>query len=141
MATLLGLPFRLLRRCLHTVYGDFLPEHFSQVTYHIPVEQGQFIGEIIMNFVTTGDITKKVRATGVQADRDAVSYALRKAGVEPIGRAGIVRLFSESAVDSVREFLERKRQGRSCHDRVHRATVETAIDDPKTDVRNAGVIG
>lgn len=60
-----------------------------------------------MNFLTVGDIAKRV-----DADRDAVSYALRKSRVEPVGRAGIVRLFPETAVRTVKEFLQRKRQSR-----------------------------
>jgi hypothetical protein len=54
-----------------------------------------------MRYVTTGDIA---RLTG--RDRDQISYALRKGGVEPIGRAGIVRLFPASAIDIVQEFFE-----------------------------------
>ena len=60
-----------------------------------------------MKIMTAGDIAKEI---GV--DRDAVTYAIRKAGIEPVGRAGIVRLFSSAAVTSVREFLSSKRQVR-----------------------------
>jgi hypothetical protein len=45
-------------------------------------------------------------AAEIGADRDRVSYAIRKTGVKPIGRAGIVRLFPESAVNTIREFLQ-----------------------------------
>jgi hypothetical protein len=63
-----------------------------------------------MNLVTSGDITESLKANGVEVDRDAVAYAIRKANVQPIGRAGIVRLFPTSAVVAVKAFLESKRQ-------------------------------
>jgi hypothetical protein len=60
--------------------------------------------------VTSGQIAEKIRQeTGGRVDRDAVNYALRKVGVEPVGRAGIVRLFPQSAIAAVREFLAAKR--------------------------------
>ena len=58
-----------------------------------------------MNMVTTGDIAQQ---TGF--DRDSVNYAIRKTGIEPVGRAGIVRLFSDSAVATVRDFLATRRR-------------------------------
>lgn len=58
-----------------------------------------------MDIYTTGDIAHKL-----EADRDAVAYALRKSHVEPIGRAGLVRLFPDSALDTVRDFLQSKRR-------------------------------
>ncbi len=57
-----------------------------------------------MLVLSTGQIAEQVGA-----DRDRVSYAIRKAGVKPIGRAGMVRLFSESAVAAVKDFLDTKR--------------------------------
>ena len=39
-----------------------------------------------MDFLTTGDIAEKLNV-----DRDVVCYALRKARVQPVGRAGQVR--------------------------------------------------
>jgi len=58
-----------------------------------------------MTVFTTGQIAE---VTG--EDRDRVSYAIRKAGVEPVGRAGIVRLFPPSAIEIVRTFLNAKRK-------------------------------
>ena len=58
-----------------------------------------------MDFLTTGDIAEKLNV-----DRDVVCYALRKAKVEPIGRAGIARMFSGSALRTVEDFLETRRQ-------------------------------
>ena len=58
-----------------------------------------------MILLTSGQIAEKVGD-----DRDRVAYAIRKTGIEPIGRAGIVRLFAPSAVDTVRQFLQTKRQ-------------------------------
>ena len=58
-----------------------------------------------MDILTVGDIAKEL---GV--DRDAVGYAIRKAKVEPLGRAGIVRLFPGSAVETVKVFLNSKRK-------------------------------
>lgn len=43
-------------------------------------------------------------------DRDRVSYAIRKTGVRTVGRAGLLRLFPQSAVGTVQEFLK-SRQG------------------------------
>jgi len=56
-------------------------------------------------FWTTGTI-----AVETNAGRDEVNYAIRKAGIKPIGRAGIVRLFPASAVPAVRQFLEARRR-------------------------------
>lgn len=58
-----------------------------------------------MKFLTTGEIAKRLNA-----DRDAVAYALRKTKVEPVGRAGQVRVFSEGVLAAVREFLMAKAQ-------------------------------
>jgi hypothetical protein len=54
-------------------------------------------------------------AEQIGQDRDRVSYAIRKAGVRPIGRAGIVRLFPQSAVSTVREFLQSKQSKETSH--------------------------
>ena len=51
--------------------------------------------------VTTGTIAKDLGA-----DRDAVSYAIRKIGAEPIGRAGIVRMFDPGVTKKVKAYLE-----------------------------------
>jgi hypothetical protein len=64
-----------------------------------------------MVFLTTGQIAEEVGA-----NRDMVSYAIRRAAIEPAGRAGIVRLFTPEAVGKVRAFLGRKRQPRDSHD-------------------------
>jgi len=60
-----------------------------------------------MDIMTVGDIAKELKV-----DRDAVTYAVRKANIEPVGRAGIVRLFSGNAVGTVRQFIKSKRQYR-----------------------------
>lgn len=58
-----------------------------------------------MVILSTGQIAEQIGE-----DRDAVSYAIRKGGVQPVGRAGLVRLFPQSAVDTVRTFLAGKRK-------------------------------
>ena len=63
-----------------------------------------------MNIVTSGTI-----ASELGIDRDRVSYALRKVGIKPIGRAGMVRLFPASAVGTVKNFF-RERSRRDNHD-------------------------
>ena len=60
-----------------------------------------------MDIVTVGDIAQKLKV-----DRDAVSYAIRKTNTQPVGRAGIVRLFSGSAVATVRDFISSKQRSR-----------------------------
>ncbi len=55
-----------------------------------------------MDFLTTGDIAEKLNV-----DRDVVCYALRKARVQPVGRAGQVRLFSATAIKIVEHHLEK----------------------------------
>jgi len=64
-----------------------------------------------MNFLTTGEIAKKLNV-----DRDTVSYALRRARVKPIGRAGQVRIFTGTSLTAVKDFLEarasRKKRGK-----------------------------
>jgi hypothetical protein len=58
--------------------------------------------------LSTGQI-----AAELHTDRDRVSYAIRKARVEPVGRAGMTRLFSQNAVEIVRDFLAAKRESRA----------------------------
>jgi hypothetical protein len=58
-----------------------------------------------MNFLTVGDIAKEL-----DIDRDAASYAIRKANIQPVGRAGIVRLFSDSTVEIVKNFINSKKR-------------------------------
>lgn len=58
-----------------------------------------------MEVITTGVIAERI---GV--DRDEVAYALRKAKVAPIGRAGIVRLFEPEAIEIVKQTLASKRK-------------------------------
>lgn len=60
-----------------------------------------------MDFVTVGDISKRL-----DADRDAVSYAIRKMKIEPVGRAGIVRLFPGTTLANVKKFINSGRQKR-----------------------------
>tara|TARA_Y100000310_G_scaffold213286_1_gene214192 strand:+ start:2340 stop:2540 length:201 start_codon:yes stop_codon:yes gene_type:complete len=54
-----------------------------------------------MKFLTSGDIAKQLNK-----DRDTVAYALRKLRIQPIGRAGQVRLFPADAIDQAREFID-----------------------------------
>jgi len=56
-----------------------------------------------MDFLTTGEIAKRLNV-----DRDVVSYVLRKMEIKPKGRAGQVRVFPESAVKVVKEFLNKR---------------------------------
>lgn len=60
--------------------------------------------------------TPQLRTAGVIAQElgvplDQVLYLIRKLNIQPIGRAGILRLFGVPAVDAIRSSLEnRKRQ-------------------------------
>ncbi len=56
-----------------------------------------------MKLLTSGTIAKELNV-----DRDAVSYAVRKLRIKPVGVAGNVRLFSEEVVKAVENFLEHK---------------------------------
>jgi len=58
-----------------------------------------------MDIVTSGDIAQQL-----DIDRDSVNYALRKSKVEPVGRAGLVRLFSASAIQRVQDYLGAKQR-------------------------------
>lgn len=63
-----------------------------------------------MDFLTTGDISSRLNV-----DRDVVCYALRKARVQPVGRAGQVRLFSATALKIVERHLAKlKARKHSC---------------------------
>jgi len=62
-----------------------------------------------MDLLTSGDIANRLTAEGIDANRDRVAYALRKGNIQAMGRAGIVRLFPESAVFAVKMFLESRR--------------------------------
>ena len=57
-----------------------------------------------MDLLTSGDIARQVNA-----DRDAVSYAIRKLGAEPDGRAGNVRLFAGSTAEEVQAYLTQRK--------------------------------
>lgn len=58
-----------------------------------------------MLVMTTGQIAEQLGE-----DRDRVSYAVRKAGIQPVGRAGLVRLFPQTAITTIKDFLGAKRQ-------------------------------
>ena len=63
-----------------------------------------------MVFPTIGTITQELeKSLGRRVEPNEVAYAIRRLRVQPIGRAGIVRLFPESAVTAVKRFLETKR--------------------------------
>jgi hypothetical protein len=49
--------------------------------------------------------TPGVIAEEVQEPLSRVLYALRKLGIRPIGRAGILRLYDATAVEAVRRAL------------------------------------
>ncbi len=53
---------------------------------------------------TTGSI-----ALQLGLDRDLVAYLIRKGNIKPIGRAGIIRLFSAEAVKQVAKLAVRHR--------------------------------
>jgi hypothetical protein len=60
--------------------------------------------------VSSGQIAESIRReTGHDVGRDAVNYAILRVGVQPIGRAGRVRLFPPSVVATVKSFLDAKR--------------------------------
>jgi hypothetical protein len=66
----------------------------------------------------TAKAEPKARTTGVLADQsggtlDEVKYLVRKLGIRPIGRAGTLRLFDQSAVEQIRDALARKRARQS----------------------------
>jgi hypothetical protein len=54
---------------------------------------------------TTGTILKQLRAEGYAVDRNRVAYLLRKGEVKPLGRAGIVNVYPDEAVDIIRVLL------------------------------------
>lgn len=65
-----------------------------------------------MVLLTSGQIAEQVGE-----HRDRVAYVLRRAEIQPIGRAGIVRLFGPDAVEKVRTFLNshsRRRESIEC---------------------------
>ena len=59
----------------------------------------------MQDLVTSGDIARQENT-----DRDSVCYALRRIGAEPVGRAGIVRLFDASVTETVRNYLRNRKQ-------------------------------
>jgi hypothetical protein len=56
-----------------------------------------------MKLLTTGEIAKQLNA-----DRDRVSYALRKLDITPSGMAGNTRVYPETALLAIEEFLQHK---------------------------------
>jgi hypothetical protein len=61
-----------------------------------------------MKLLTTGEIAKQLHS-----DRDKVSYALRKLDITPSGIAGNTRVYSETALVAIEEFLNRRSQKES----------------------------
>ncbi|MBN1509079.1 MAG: hypothetical protein JW955_19695 [Sedimentisphaerales bacterium] len=86
-----------------------------------------------MVVLSTGQIAEEIGQ-----DRDRVSYAIRKAGIKPIGRAGLVRLFPQSAVGKVQEFLK----SRQAKENPHATTDPNAASPSRQDllVRAAEVL-
>lgn len=61
-----------------------------------------------MKLLTTGTIAKQLHA-----DRDKVSYALRKLDITPSGIAGNTRVYPETALIAIEEFLNIRSQKES----------------------------
>jgi len=59
-----------------------------------------------MSILTTGSIAERLQAAGYDVTRDRVQYLIRKARLEPQGRAGIVRVFGPEALAVVRRALD-----------------------------------
>lgn len=60
--------------------------------------------------LTSGQIAESIRQeTGQNINRDQVNYVILRAGIRPVGRAGRVRLFPPSAVETIRAFLDSMR--------------------------------
>ncbi len=64
-----------------------------------------------MSVLSTGQVAREIaRQVGHPIDRDEVAYAVRKLHIQPVGRAGLVRLFAPDVVDAVQAFLTSKRR-------------------------------
>ncbi|MCF7956445.1 MAG: hypothetical protein K9M75_11635 [Phycisphaerae bacterium] len=64
-----------------------------------------------MEYITTGIIAKQLNT-----DRDKVSYALRKLGINPCGMAANIRVYHETALVAVEEYLNTRSQKESTHE-------------------------
>ncbi len=59
---------------------------------------------------SSGQMAENLRKQlGQDVSRDQVNYAILRTGIQPIGRAGRVRLFPPGAVATIKEFLRQKR--------------------------------
>ena len=56
-----------------------------------------------------GGVTARTISRRIKEPLSRVQYALERCGVEPLGRAGIIRIFDESAVAECRECLGKLR--------------------------------
>jgi hypothetical protein len=56
--------------------------------------------------------TPGVIAAELDAPLSRIRYVLRKRGIKPIGRAGVLRLYDRSAVEAVRDALREMDQRR-----------------------------
>jgi len=66
---------------------------------------------MMFGVVTTGAILEQLGEKGLEdVDYGHVDYALRKTGVEPLGRVGFARVFPQSAVEKVEGFIRGRRQ-------------------------------
>ena len=76
--------------------------------HSVPLSLSIFVRSEAMkpkNLSTTGTIAQQF---GVH--RDTVSYAIRRAGLKPVGIAGCARLFDETAVKLVGKYLAMSEQ-------------------------------
>jgi len=59
--------------------------------------------------LSSGQIAEAIRQeTGQKISRDQVNYVLLREGIQPIGRAGRVRLFRHDTIAIIRTFLDGK---------------------------------
>lgn len=82
--------------------------------------------------LSIGQIKDEIeRAIGQPVDRDAVAYAIRKVNVQPVQRAGLVRLFRPETVATVCEFIQARRTDRSSptNKEISGATEEDSVPD------------
>lgn len=66
----------------------------------------------INELVTTGDITSIIRTTVPSAERHQVDHAIRMLRLDPVTRAGLVRLYSPDVVLQIRTYLATHTRGR-----------------------------
>ena len=65
------------------------------------------VGTIDREFLTIGQLVRMLRQDGLEVTSHQVKYAIQEYAIEPVGRAGIIRVWGPDAIPRIKGALAR----------------------------------